>query len=97
MDGGAWKSQLFGKGSDAEKDWRQREKGAEENEMVDMHHLLNECEFSKLWETEQGSLAWPMEFQRVRQDLATNDNDSICWLLLINAITTVFTIIIDKV
>ena len=46
--------------------------------MVDMHHLLNECEFSELWETEQGSLAWPMEFQRVRQDLATNDNDSIC-------------------
>ena len=35
MDRGAWKSQLFGKGSDAEKDWRQEEKGVEENEMVE--------------------------------------------------------------
>ena len=35
------KSWLIGKDSDAEKDWRQKEKGATEDEMVGWHHLLN--------------------------------------------------------
>ena len=40
------KSQLFGKGPDAGKDWRQEDKGVTENEVVGWHHRLNrhECE-----------------------------------------------------
>ena len=35
------KSWLIGKDSDAGKDWRQKEKGAAEDEMIRWHHLLN--------------------------------------------------------
>ena len=39
------KNWLIGKGSDAEKDWRQEENGTTENEMVGWHHQLNGHEF----------------------------------------------------
>ena len=38
------KSWLIGKDPDAEKDWRQEEKGTTEDEMVGRHHQLNEHE-----------------------------------------------------
>ena len=52
------KSQLIGKDPDAGKDWRQKEKGMAENEMVRQHHWLNGHEFEQtLGHSEgQGSL-----------------------------------------
>ena len=41
------KSWLNGKYPDAEKDWRQKEKGVAEGEMVRQHHWLNEDEFEQ--------------------------------------------------
>ena len=41
------KSQLIGKDSDAGKDWRQKEKGMAEDEMVGWHHQLNGHEFEQ--------------------------------------------------
>ena len=41
------KSQLIGKDPDAEKDWRQAEKGVTEDEMVGWHHRLNGHEFER--------------------------------------------------
>ena len=39
------KNWLIGKAPDAGKDWRQEEKGMTEDEMVGLHHRLNEHEF----------------------------------------------------
>ena len=39
------KNWLIGKGSDAEKDWRQEENGTTEDEMVGWHHHINEYKF----------------------------------------------------
>ena len=39
------KSWLIGKDLDAGKDWRQKEKGTAEDEMVRLHHQLNGHEF----------------------------------------------------
>ena len=41
------KSQVIGKDPDAEKDWRQKEKGKTEDEMVEWHHRLNGHEFEQ--------------------------------------------------
>ena len=41
------KSRLIGKDPDAEKDWRQEEKGMTEDEMVGWHHRLNGHEFEQ--------------------------------------------------
>ena len=41
------RNSLIGKDPDAEKDWRQEEKGTTEDEMVEWHHLLNEHEFEQ--------------------------------------------------
>ena len=41
------KSRLIGKDPDAEKEPRQKEKGATEDEMVRYHHRLNEHAFEK--------------------------------------------------
>ena len=41
------KNWLIGKHSDARKDWRQKEKGAAEDEMVREHHQLNGHEFEQ--------------------------------------------------
>ena len=41
------KSWLIGKDPDAEKDWRQKDKGAAEDEIVGQHHWINEHEFEQ--------------------------------------------------
>ena len=41
------KSQPFGKDPDAGKHWRQKEKGAREDEMFRDHYWLNEHEFEQ--------------------------------------------------
>ena len=53
------KRQLIGKDPDAEKDWRQEEKGMTENEMVGWHHRLDGHEFEQALGIRdgQGSLA----------------------------------------
>ena len=43
---------------DAGKDWRQKEKGTTEDEMVGWHHRLNGHEFCKLWELVMDREAW---------------------------------------
>ena len=54
------KSWLTGKDPDAEKDWRQEEKGTTEDKMVEWHHQLNEHEFKQTPgdSKEQGSLVF---------------------------------------
>ena len=70
----AW-SQLIGKDSDAGKDWRQKEKGAVEDEMVREHHQLNGYEFEQTPGDSGGQRSlvccnsWGS--QRVGHDLAT--------------------------
>ena len=53
------KSQLIGKDPDARKDWRQKEKGSAEGEMIRKHHQLKGYEFEQTLRDseEQGSLA----------------------------------------
>ena len=53
------KNWLIGKDPDAGKDWRQKEKGTTEDEMVGWHHWLDEHEFEQALGVgdEQGSLA----------------------------------------
>ena len=68
------KSQLIGKDPVAGKYWRQKEKGAAEDQMVGWHHQLKEHEFEQTWgDSEgQGSLArWSPWINRVRHDLVT--------------------------
>ena len=68
------KSWPTGKDPDAEKDWRQEEKGVAEDEMVRQHHWLNRHEFEQtLGDGEgQGSLAWcSPRGCRVRHDWET--------------------------
>ena len=48
------KSWLMGKDPDAGKDWRKKEKGAAEDEMVGWHHQLNGCEFEQTPEDSEG-------------------------------------------
>ena len=72
------KSWLIGKHPDAEKDWRQKEKGVAEDEMVGWHYLLSGHEFketpgnSKGW----GSLVCCSPWgHRVRLNWATEKQD----------------------
>ena len=52
-----WMNWLTGKDPDAEKDWRQEEKGLTEDEIVGWNHQLNGPTLSKLWVGDgQGSL-----------------------------------------
>ena len=53
------KSLVIGKDTDAGKEWRQKEKGAAECEMVGWPHRLNECELGQILSDSegQGSLA----------------------------------------
>ena len=53
------KSRLIGKDPNAEKDWRQEEKGTTEDKMIGWHHWLNGHEFEQTAgdSEEQGSLA----------------------------------------
>ena len=52
------KSWVIEKDPDAGKDWRQKEKGMTEDEMVGWHHHLNGHEFGKLWELVMNREAW---------------------------------------
>ena len=45
------------KNSDAGKDWRQKEKGAAEDEVDRQHHWLNGHELEQLWEILKHSVA----------------------------------------
>ena len=59
------KSQLTGKDPDAEKDWRQEEKGVTKDEMFGWHHWLNEHEFEQTpgdsWKTGKPGVLQSME------------------------------------
>ena len=48
------KSQLIGKDPDTGKDWRQKEKGAAEDEMVKWHHWLSGHEFEQILGDSEG-------------------------------------------
>ena len=52
------KNWLTGKGLDAGKDWRQKEKGMTEDEMVGWDHWLNGHEFNRLQELVMDREAW---------------------------------------
>ena len=64
------KSQLIEKDPDAEKDWRQKRKGATEGEMVEWHLWPNGHEFEQTLGYSGGLLQF-MESQRIWHDLAT--------------------------
>ena len=52
------KSQLTGKDPDAGKDWRQKEKGVAEDEVLDIKSDSGDMNLSKLWETVKDREAW---------------------------------------
>ena len=52
------KSWLTGNDPDVGKDWRQKEKGVVEDEMVRWHHQLTNMNLSKLWEIVEDRGAW---------------------------------------
>ena len=67
------RSWLNGKHPDAEKDWRQEEKGTTEDEMVGWHHWLSGHEFEQTAGDSDGQeiqALQSMGSQRVRHDLA---------------------------
>ena len=72
------KSQLIGKDPDAEKDWRQEEKGSTEDEMVGWHHWLNGWEFEQAQGDGEGQpgLLQSVGPQRVGQDWQTEQQES---------------------
>ena len=75
------KSWFIGKDPNAGKDWRQKEKGATEDEMVGWHHWLNGHEFEQsLGNSEgQGSLACCSSWECKELDMTewlNNNNDT---------------------
>ena len=74
------KNQLIGKDPDAGKDWRQKEKGTTENEMVGYHHWLNGhgvfSNSSRWWRTGKPGLLLSIGSQRVWHDWATEQQDA---------------------
>ena len=72
------KSRFIGKDPDAGKHWGQ-EKGVAEDEMVGWHHWLNrhESEQVRQWMTGKPGMLQPMGSQRVRQNLATEQQQQI--------------------
>ena len=68
------KNQLTGKDPDAGKDRGQEEEGVTEDEMVGWHHQLNGHESEQTlgqWRTGKAGMLLSMGSQRVRHDLAT--------------------------
>ena len=73
------KSQLIEKDPDAGKDWRQKGKGVEEDEMVDIITNSMDMNLSKLWEIvkDRGTRSvQSMASQRVRHSLATEQQQT---------------------
>ena len=71
------KNQLPGKDPDAGKHWRQEEKGTTEDEMAEWHHQFNRYEFQQTgrwWTTWKPGVLQSVGSQRVRHDLATEQN-----------------------
>ena len=52
------KGQLIRKDPDAEKDWRQEEKGMTEDKMIWWHHQLSVYEFEQFQEMAKNREAW---------------------------------------
>ena len=79
------KSWLVGKDPDAEKEWRQEEKGSTADEMVGLHHRLDghECEHAPVAGDEQGSLACCSPWGRKESDTTERpnwiDRGIACW------------------
>ena len=68
------KSQLIGKDPDAGKDWKQKEKGAAEDEMVGCITSSMDVNLGKLQETVRDRETWHAAVHgaaKVRQDLVT--------------------------
>ena len=71
------KNWLIGKDPDAEKDWRQDEKGTTEDTIAGWHHWLNGHESEKAWELVMNREAWCTQSvgsQRVGHNWATELN-----------------------
>ena len=72
------KNWLIGKDPDAGKDWRQKEKGTTEDEMVGWHHRLDEethqVNSGSWWWTGKPGMLQSMGSQRVRHDWVTELN-----------------------
>ena len=64
------KSQLIGKDSDAGKDWRQKEKGAAEDETVSLTNSADN-NMSKLWEVVKDRQAWSAAMHGVAESEMT--------------------------
>ena len=81
------KSQLIGKDPDAEKDWRQAEKGVTEDEMVGWHHRLNGHEFEQAPGDGdgQGSLACYNPWGHKESDTTErlNNNKNMVYILIL--------------
>ena len=73
------KSQLIGKDPDAEKDWRQDEKGMTKNHMVGWHHRLNGHEFEQMLgdSGRQGSLVCCSPWGRKESEMTEQLNNNI--------------------
>ena len=70
------KNWLLGKDPDAGKDWRKKEKGSTEDEMVGWHHQLNGCEFEQALGVGdgQGGLACCRSWGRKQLDISEKLN-----------------------
>ena len=70
------KNWLLGKDPDAGKDWGQEEKGVTEDEMFRQHHWLNGHEFEQTLGMVEPGVLQSVGSQRVRHDLATEQQTS---------------------
>ena len=71
-----WRTDLF-EDPDAGKDWRWKEKGMTENEIVGWHHQRDGCESQSWWRTRKPGMLQSVGSQRVGNDWET---ELIHWL-----------------